>query len=93
MPDQQKNSLTPSEWFSSSSTFRFSVPVYQRLFTWETSQFDRLRDDLTDHFITNDSSDPYYSSNDHNSDGLISDDEFQDAMNDAIDDLLSLYGY
>ena len=40
-----------------------------------------------------DSSDPYYSSNDHNSDGLISDDEFQDAMNDAIDDLLSLYGY
>ena len=60
MPDQQKNSLTPSEWFSSSSTFRFSVPVYQRLFTWETSQFDRLLDDLTDHFITNDSSDPYY---------------------------------
>ena len=40
-----------------------------------------------------DKSDPYYSSNDHNNDGKISDSEFQDAMGDAIDDLLEEYGY
>ena len=35
-----------------------------------------------------DSSDPYYSSNDHDGDGKISDEEFQDAINDYMDDLL-----
>ena len=34
-----------------------------------------------------DSSDPYYSENDHNHDGKISDSEFQDAMGDLLDDL------
>ena len=37
--------------------------------------------------------DPYYSANDHNSGGKISDDEFKDAMNDAIDDMLKEMGY
>ena len=55
MFDQQENhlphsSLTPSSWFSSSHLLRFKVPVYQRLFTWEESQFDRLLNDLTIHF-------------------------------------------
>lgn len=40
-----------------------------------------------------DPNDKYYSSNDHDGDGLINDDEFQDAMNAAIDDLLAEYGY
>lgn len=40
-----------------------------------------------------DSSDPYYSANDHNRDGKLNDQEFQDAMGDAIDDLLAEYGY
>ena len=39
-----------------------------------------------------DPSDPYYSANDHDGDGKLSDQEFQDAMNDAIDDLLAAYG-
>ena len=37
--------------------------------------------------------DPYYSSNDHDGDGKINDDEFHDAMNDAIDDMLKEIGY
>lgn len=39
-----------------------------------------------------DSSDPYYSANDHDGDGKINDQEFQDAMNDLIDDLLAAQG-
>ena len=34
-----------------------------------------------------DSDDPYYSANDHNHDGKISEDEFQDAMGNLLDDL------
>ena len=40
-----------------------------------------------------DPSDPYYAANDHDGDGKLSDKEFQDAMNDAIDDLLEQYNY
>lgn len=39
-----------------------------------------------------DPNDPYYSNADHNRDGKINDDEFQDAMGAAIDDLASLIG-
>lgn len=35
-----------------------------------------------------DSSDPYYSANDHDGDGKLTDEEFQDAMADAIIDML-----
>lgn len=59
MSDQQENSLTPSKWFSSPPAFRFKVPVYQRLFTWGEAQFDRLLDDLTEHF-KDESNQPYY---------------------------------
>ena len=38
-------------------------------------------------------SDPYYSKNDHDGDGRINDQEFQDAMGDAINDLLAASGY
>lgn len=31
--------------------------------------------------------DPYYSKNDHNGDGKINDEEFQDALGDALDDI------
>ena len=31
--------------------------------------------------------DPYYSENDHNHDGKLTDEEWQDAMGDAIDDM------
>lgn len=40
-----------------------------------------------------DSNDPYYSANDHNGDGKLNGQEFQDAMGAAIDDLLAEYGY
>ena len=57
--NQTETSLTPSKWFSQSQTFCFKVPVYQRLFTWGEAQFDRLLDDLTDHFKDG-SNKPYY---------------------------------
>ena len=38
-----------------------------------------------------DPSDPYYAANDHNHDGKISDDEFQDAMGALLDDLAATY--
>ena len=59
MTAQQKTFLTPLEWFSSTPAFRFKVPVYQRLFTWGEAQFDRLLDDLTEHFKDG-SNKPYY---------------------------------
>lgn len=57
--NQTETSLTPSKWFSSTPAFRFKVPVYQRLFTWGEAQFDRLLDDLTEHFKDG-SNKPYY---------------------------------
>lgn len=40
-----------------------------------------------------DLNDPYYSANDHDGDGKITDEEFQDAIHDAIDDLYNkMYG-
>ena len=39
-----------------------------------------------------DPSDPYYSAADHDGDGKLTDDEFQEAMGNAIDDLAALYG-
>ena len=39
-----------------------------------------------------DPNDPYYSAADHDGDGKINDDEFQEAMGDAIDDLYALVG-
>ncbi len=38
--------LTPCKWFSEGGR-HFVVPVYQRLFTWEEPQFDRLLHDVT----------------------------------------------
>lgn len=57
--NQTETSLTPSKWFSLSQTFCFKVPVYQRLFTWGEAQFDRLLDDLAEHFKDG-SNKPYY---------------------------------
>ena len=39
------NILTPNNWLVSNGLC-FEVPVYQRLFTWTKSQFERLLDDL-----------------------------------------------
>lgn len=53
---------------------------------------------VEDEYDNNDSaeyneSDPYYSENDHNNDGRIDGDEFQDSLNDAIGDYLESYVY
>lgn len=37
--------------------WRFSIPIYQRLFVWESEQIDRLLEDL---WKASESSDPYY---------------------------------
>lgn len=39
-----------------------------------------------------DPSDPYYSANDVNGDGKLTDEEWQNAMSDAIDDYINAYG-
>lgn len=39
-----------------------------------------------------DPNDPYYSAADHDGDGKINDDEFQEAMGNAIDDLYAMMG-
>lgn len=38
--------ITPEKWLD--NKYKFKVPVYQRLFTWDTPQFDRLLSDLQD---------------------------------------------
>ena len=38
----------------------FSIPLYQRLFTWEDSQVEGLLSDLKRHFETNQDKSPYY---------------------------------
>ena len=54
--------ITPSSWFKENApTILFKVPVYQRLFTWGKSQFDRLLSDLME-WKNNDAKpqQPYY---------------------------------
>ena len=43
-----EDKMTPKEWFSNNN-LKFKVPVYQRLFTWDDRQFDRLLNDLREH--------------------------------------------
>ena len=53
--------ITPESWLASNANkLKFVVPVYQRLFTWEDAQFDRLLADLTDWNNPTQSSKPYY---------------------------------
>ena len=55
------------------------------------------RDDYDDYDYDDgygyDPDDPYYSANDHDGDGKLTDEEFQDAFNDALDDLYEAGGY
>lgn len=38
----------------------FSIPLYQRLFSWGENQIKGLLDDLKDHFVSNQENKPYY---------------------------------
>ena len=42
------------------SSFSFEVPIYQRVFTWEDEQFERLFNDLRDHFCSSERNGRYY---------------------------------
>lgn len=54
-------SLTPQSWlFEAETILKFQVPVYQRLFTWRDSQFNRLLYDLEEHCKKLQSYDSYY---------------------------------
>lgn len=44
--EQTKWELTPCKWLCKENKYMFRVPVYQRLFAWDTPQFDRLLSDL-----------------------------------------------
>lgn len=55
-----KDSLTPKSWMTTGINLRFVVPVYQRLFTWDTPQFDRLLADLTEWKDALQKKGPYY---------------------------------
>ena len=53
--------ITPESWLASNDKkLRFVVPVYQRLFTWENAQFDRLLADLSDWNNCTQNNEPYY---------------------------------
>ena len=57
MADKEIESrITPVDWLCNENKYRFRVPVYQRLFAWDTPQFDRLLSDLQDW----DQNKPYY---------------------------------
>lgn len=49
--------FTPEAWLQ--SKYNFKVPVYQRLFTWDTPQFNRLLSDLQEWNKKNEE-EPYY---------------------------------
>ena len=42
------------------SSFSFEVPIYQRVFTWEDEQFERLFKDLKEHFSSSVRNERYY---------------------------------
>ena len=42
------------------SSFSFEVPIYQRVFTWEEEQFERLFKDLKEHFSSSERNERYY---------------------------------
>ena len=42
------NKITPE--LIAGKNIRFCIPLYQRLFTWPTSQVEQLLDDLWSHF-------------------------------------------
>lgn len=42
------------------SSFNFEVPIYQRVFTWDEVQFERLFKDLREHFCSTDGTGQYY---------------------------------
>ena len=52
------NTMTPEEWLK--NNYKFKVPVYQRLFTWDTTQFERLLSDLQDWRDNKGTQEPYY---------------------------------
>lgn len=54
--EQIKPRITPADWLCNENNYRFKVPVYQRLFAWDTPQFDRLLSDLQEW----DNNKPYY---------------------------------
>ena len=55
MSDANEKKITPINWLDD-SRWKFTVPIYQRLFTWEEEQFDRLLADLKEWNKTG----PYY---------------------------------
>ena len=48
--------ITPDIWLGGQQNLKFTVPIYQRLFTWGNEQFDRLLNDLKEW----DGNEPYY---------------------------------
>ena len=46
MAEQDDNKVTPAIWLGGQPNLKFTVPIYQRLFTWGDEQFERLLNDL-----------------------------------------------
>ena len=46
MAEHDDSKVTPAIWLGGQSNWKFTVPIYQRLFTWGDEQFDRLLNDL-----------------------------------------------
>lgn len=54
--DNEITKITPAIWFGGEFNLKFTVPIYQRLFTWGNEQFDRLLNDLKEW----EGNEPYY---------------------------------
>ena len=46
MAEYNDSIMKPSIWLVEQQNWKFTVPIYQRLFTWGDEQFERLLDDL-----------------------------------------------
>ena len=72
--DSYNSSSVPSNNYDSYSSYDYSD---------NTDTYNYSEDDYVDGHPY-DVNDPFYSANDHNGDGKLTDEEWQDAMNDAI---------
>ena len=63
----------------------YSVPKTTR--SYDNSYKKKESNNSSEQGYGYDMNDPYYRKNDHNNDGKLTDEEFQDAMGDFLDDL------
>jgi hypothetical protein len=80
---ESSSSYSSTDYSSGSSSYSSSDYDYDYDYDYDSS----------DKGYGYDESDPYYSSNDYNNDGYLTDEEFNAAFDDYLNDLYDAYGY